>query len=269
MKWDCTNEEYHADRTCISRSTLELVKDNPKLYPIWRDGKWKRKETQEFRMGTAFHCMELELADFNKKYISTTCTDKRKKEYKDIVAANPNSIILTKPELTQLEEMSEALLETSEAIELIADGQTEQSWKFTHIQTGLECKIRTDCLRHDIYTCIELKTSKNPESFLKDVQKYGYHRQEAIYRMGLQENGIRIDTFKFVVVGTELPKPKVCIYELDFEALQIGIDQIYGMLHDFHDRKQTNNWHEKNWNETIPLSLESWYIKQHEEEISP
>ncbi len=269
MRWDCTNEEYHADRTCISRSTLELVRESPKLYPLWRDGKWKRKETQEFRMGTAFHCMILEPSDFANKYWTTDYPDKRGKDYKKSVIEHPDHVVLSRPEWTQLNEMRRQLNKAPEAHDLFVGGQNEQSWKFTHSVIGFDCKIRPDCLKSDIHTCVELKTSKNPETFLKSVQAYGYHRQEAFYWFGLGQNDIELKAFKFVVVGTEIPEPKVCIYELDEVALKIGLEQIQTMICDFRDRKNANNWREKNWNKTIPLSLESWYIKQHEEGISP
>ena len=54
------DEEYYADRSYLSNSSLKLLRESPTKFKLWRENKWSYPNTNFFSIGSAIHALFLE-----------------------------------------------------------------------------------------------------------------------------------------------------------------------------------------------------------------
>lgn len=106
---------------------------------------------------------------------------------------------------------------------------------------GIPAKCMFDWVRYSFphtLLVMDVKTSHDPspQGFRRQVLEYGYHVQEAFYRLVAESNGYKVGAFFFAVVGNdEAAYPAV--YELEESFLHLAYDQIREASKKYRDSK--------------------------------
>jgi exodeoxyribonuclease VIII len=138
---DLSIEDYHADKTAISRSGLMEFKKSP--YHYWANylnpDKPEKEPTDAMILGNAFHTLVLEPNTFDERYlvmpekvllkdVGREAYDKYKATIDDIENNNAGFTVLTKKQMDMLTAMYESLKieRHKQAYELIAGAEYEK-----------------------------------------------------------------------------------------------------------------------------------------------
>jgi len=235
-----TNEEYHADRSRISKSGLDKIAKSPAhYYAQYLDPNAKPDEkTDALILGSAVHSAILEPDDFKGRYATINDT----KIINEIGGAKPRSTtkykewyaeqlsIVGNKEIISLSDYNYCLLIRDKvrshptASVLLASGYAEQTFLFDEPISGAPAKIRMDWLNLQNGVIVDIKTTEDasPRGFARSVEKYRYHVQDAFYSDGLyQAEGIQIDGFVFIAVEKQQPH-NIGVYVLPAGGTQKG-----------------------------------------------
>ena len=183
-------------------STLKRMMLSPLHYKHARDT--TRADKEDFRIGRATHTAVLEPDRFPLEYVvyseSKTTGDGARKNWAAFKAANANKTILDEAEYAKALAIRDAVRRNPLARDLLAKGSAEVTAQWTHRSTGLPCKARYDWLGPK--WIVDLKTTRgiDPSSFSRDVAKFAYHVQFALYSEGhAQITGERLPFWAIVV----------------------------------------------------------------------
>lgn len=218
-----TNEEYHADRSCISTSGLKEALRSAAHYQSYLRN--PREETRALYLGTAIHCLLLEPQRFASEYVVAPEGDRRSKSFKEFAAAHPGQKIITADESDMLVGIAHSVMGHTTACNLLRAGLVEQTIIWQDRETGLWIKIRPDCLCIDVSNgvCLDVKSTEDAseDSFMYACRRYGYDMQAAIYLTGLREVFQR--DFDFAFLPVEKKDPYGCaVYGAPQGMLQSG-----------------------------------------------
>lgn len=180
--------------------------------------------------GSAAHVKILQPALFDDQYICIEGSPRRdSKQFKEIVEANPNKIILKEPDWVPMEKMVESVANNPDAASLLRDGDAEVSVFWDH--KGHPCKGRIDHLRplaEGGYLHVELKTTGKdvwPVSDFERAADQGFWDfQAGWYQEGLHQNNIDIIGTVFIWVQNKAPY-NCTVYQMDQDWVQSGRNQ--------------------------------------------
>ncbi len=271
-RWDCSIDEYHADRQWLSHSALELFRKSPRLYKMWFDREWEREQTKEFLIGSALHAMVLEPETFEHRFDVIDCLSRNSKKYKEAVEFDPEHEHLLRSEFELVMKMASAIKCHVWIDEMIQKAEKEVSYRFVNLISGIPCKIRPDVIAGGLLFPVvwELKTARDPSeaAWVRDAAIFGYHRQAAFYIEGLRNSGFSFEKFPFfmhAVIGSVEPYD-VFVYRLDQEALDLGKHENEQSFRELKERRLNNDWRERNHGKIATVSLPAWYLKKGWEE---
>jgi len=155
---------------------------------------------------------------------TTTEQGKENKKRRDEwVAAHKESIILPAGEGDALLGMINAIAEHKLARMLLEKGSPEVTAKWSCPATGLPAKVRSDSVRPEIAVISDIKALEDAsdDGFRKALSRYGYHRQDALYRAIFGEAGVTIRRFIFIAVEKAAPY-LVKLHECTDDAFNAG-----------------------------------------------
>lgn len=291
---DLSNEEYHADRSAISRSGLWSFKKAPQKY--WNEylnpERPEKKQTDDMIFGSAFHTFVLEPHLFEQQYCikdvelpvvdekplkrdlqalygkdkgaemyeEAKALEERQKAARDkalaeFTAKSANRILLTNKDMDKLIQMRASVLKHQDASRLIVDAAIEHSLFWEDPHTGIKCKTRPD-IWHSNMT-VDLKTTKDADerSFRNSLLSLGYHLQSAMNREGIFHTGHNdIKTHTFLCVEKEWPH-LVAVYILNENALDSAHNLFKNTLTEFKRCKENDVWAGY---ETKEIDLPAW-----------
>lgn len=216
-----SNEDYHSKREFLSASSVKTLLKNPYefLHPI-------KKESINFSIGSAVHCLILEPHKFNDEFAKAPDNiNKRtklgKEQWAEFEADNSDKTILSHEDFELCYEIAQAVLKKDETKALLNNGIAECSF-FSEID-GVKVKCRPDYYIESLGIVVDVKTCKDasPDAFIKDVVNFGYHVQAQFYLDVLQSLGKNANKFVFIAVEKKEPY-MVGIYELDITSLDFG-----------------------------------------------
>ena len=177
-------------------------------------------------------------------------------EYTQLVGSK---IITDQDLLDKALAMTNQLFEHPVASKLLSNGKAEQSLFWTDEATGYKCKVRID-FESDMRYLVDLKSSRDASlaEFSRSIAKFGYHRQNAMYRDGyIAVTGKIPKGFIFVVVESE-PPYAVGVYSLDPEGVEKGHEEYKELLAEFAECQKTNNWPAYS-DQVETIELPRWY----------
>jgi hypothetical protein len=198
---------YH-ERTLgvVSKSALDLVARSPAHYRAWVDGA-EEEQTAALAFGSAFHCALLEPDRFAAEYVTAPdFGDCRRKSNKEARAAwdeeHASATPLSAKWAEDIHGMIASIRAHPLAGKMLHRGEPELTVAWTDDPTGLRCKARADYYVRELRMVLDIKTTMDAraESFRRDVVRYGYRRQDALYRAGFAAVDAPIEHFVFVVV---------------------------------------------------------------------
>jgi hypothetical protein len=230
---------YHSDFARDSNSSLSLFEESRPRYEAVRIKRTMppRQMTPDLQMGCLVHGVTLEPETYKSHRLCSPDFDR----YTD-----GGKLVKVDQELfDRARAMRDAMASHPEARQLLfdADGVNERSIFWTDDETGLPLKCRPDrLLKARIVVDIKTTDDVRPWAFSKDIDKYGYHKQAALYLDGVQEHLaelVRIEWFlagedvQFVwVVASKQEPHEVAVYTLDEHDLNIGREENRKRLRD-------------------------------------
>lgn len=192
---------YHRRELGVaSKSALDQLHRSPAHYYAWVTGEAEDEDSPALRFGKAFHTATLEPS----KYVASART-KKDRDDAEAIAGMVASV--------RRHPVAGPLVEC-------CDPEVTLVWG----ASGVRCKGRLDGYNPmGDPTAFDLKSTSDasPEGFAKSVANYGYARQEAMYRDGLEALGEPLARFYFVAVE-KAPPYAVAVYELHDAWVEMG-----------------------------------------------
>lgn len=253
--WDCTFEEYLADREHWSNTTLgDLLEKGPRYAWLRQTGQLVVASTDALTVGSMTHAAVWEgTQTLDDRYL---IVEKRIESAKKKAAAQGKVAVLQSmydQALAIGKAIARAAVERAEdgdtflADLLAAPGRREQSFAWSDSETGVLLRGRADKLLEEYPLIVDLKTAKawRPEweSWLRDARKYGYHRQAWLYSDAYEAIYGRRPRFIHIVVHNE-PPYEVGVYELGESELELGMMQCRRAMREVAERLESGVWHD-------------------------
>lgn len=230
---DIPASAYHAMTDYVSKSYLKRLDKCPAAAKV------PQEDTPAMAFGRASHVflLEGEEAFIKECAVIPAGIDRRtkagKEDWAHFEAMNQGKTIITAEEFRKIIEMRQALQKHPFAPKLLADGVSEQTVIWMDAETGLPCKCRPDRIPSgNKGVLVDLKTCSCAAEyeFCRDVVKYGYAMQAALYLDGLNTvTGNEYDAFCFIALSKE-PPYQTEVYILDGEFIQYGRDEYRRLL---------------------------------------
>ncbi len=263
---DMPAEEYHAVRA-MSASGLKLMRQSPAHYfgthldPNRPDEKASRSKAN----GTLTHCLMLEPAEFDKRFIvvpeeaPNRPSDRQRKAAKpspETVAAvawwdafnrsAAGKIVVEAEALASAKAQAAAVRALPDVAALLSVGQAEASAFWIDEQTGELCKCRPDHTHPagDGVILVDGKTCQDAsaQGFGRSIWNYGYHLQAAWYADGFERaTGQRVHGFVFAAVESAWPH-QAAAYMLGDDVLDKARTENRRLLNLYAECKRTGNW---------------------------
>lgn len=263
------SSDYH-ERAEVSNSMLSEFLNSPEWYHARYITKTiqRKPTTPAMQFGTLFHDAVLLGLDSQAVEIPASVLSKAGSRtgqaWWDFETEHAGRSLLKSDEYAQLRNMVEAVWSHPTASKLLhpADAAIEQSLFWTDEPTGLKLRARPDHrkLTTPIITDLKSTLSANRRKFAGTIYDFGYYRQAVFYREGAKALTGEVHEFVFVAVEKEPPHSVRC-YTLDpreDKAMQRGYEDMRAGLDMLAEAYQTNNWHERGWDEVLTLDLPRW-----------
>jgi len=267
IKLNMSNEDYHA-HSAMSRSGLSLIDQAPKKYWYkYISGQHEDSESDALRIGSVFHTMTLEPAEFNKRVLvwsgAPRNTTKGKEEYAAAVEQAGDRILVKQSEVDNLKGMVSSILSEPAAKKIITgSGKIEPSYFWDDPITGLPVKCRPDYYRDDgivldLKTCIDASEA----AFKKSILNYYYDIQVYMCLAGIEATtGKRPSAFVFVATEKE-PPHCTAFYLADESVIASGEARFNRLMEIYAACKKSNVW--PAYGSLIKnISMPDWYMKQ-------
>ena len=268
-----TNAEYHGYREAISKSRLANMSVCPAYFKWCEDN--PTEPSDDMVIGSAFHKIVLEPETFDDEFVVMPNFDRRTKEgklkYAEFVEQSEGKTVITQEQYDTICGMRDSIMSNPYARKLI-NGNIEQSMYWTDELTKVECKCRPDVWRKvaDRVVITDLKSTKSvmPNDFMRDVVKYHYDLQTAMYREGVSKNlNMPKDNIDFVFIAVEKKTPYLLnIMQADTYVIQKGEADFREYIGTYKECLETQNWYSFNGKDNIinNLSLPSYLLKDKE-----
>jgi len=257
-----SNEDYHADKTAVSSTTLKQILDSPWAFLAAHTNKFKRVESDAFRIGSAIHMAILEPEKFKSCYVispkfSGTGSMKAKAEWRATLPAN--AIVLSEDEYSDLQHMIESVQRHPDAVNALKVGQAEVSGYFRDPVTGIKCRIRPDFLHKSEICLVDVKSTNriDAESFVRSILTYRYHFQMAFYCMGTREITCKeIQLPLFLAIQKTAPF-EVAVYKADQNMILFGMREVRNALDRLKQCLEQQSW-DSYQKQIQEISLPAW-----------
>jgi hypothetical protein len=256
-----SNEQYHGDKTRISKSGLDLIDQSPEHFRYFQEN--PREATPAMQFGTAVHTAILEPDKFDTEILTMPreCkgNSKAAREAKEIfLIENAGKTILDADKRSQVKEIRDKVYSHAKAKAYLSEGHAELSYYWQDPDFKTDCKCRPDMTREG-HILVDIKTTEDAslKSFQKSIANFRYHVQAAFYTDGLtQVTGQKFDKFVFIVVEKK-PPYGIAIYAIDDASMDAGRFEYKRNLKTYLKCKMTKSW--PGYPETLqPINLPSW-----------
>lgn len=233
----------------ISNSMLTQLAQDPFLFYEYyvADPPKEREESEDLLIGSATHCLELELDTFCQRYIVAPEVDRRTKEGKETYAKFLQMSEGRKVLTTKQHDLAFAMFEKLEGhadLQSLLEHDHFVEREIYFDLEGYKCRSKLDIVIPSLRTIIDIKTTRsiNPKKFGWSVADYGYHRQAAFY-LAAAKSEFGGEGWRMLFACVEKTYPHhTALFELDQQAINHGYYQIGQLLTELNHRKHTNDW---------------------------
>lgn len=262
-----TIEDYHANTTHVSATTLKYARTSLRHFDWYLSGKLAREAKSQFDFGNAFELALLSPNEYlakvgvlpeaewfdeiekakpgTKTYRNTTMYRERLAEWQ---ANNQGKYIIaeTGPESFEtIEEMLSSCYQDSVIQALIKNTEYQLSLFWTDDETGIQLKTRPDICKRKKNVIVNLKTTLDgsPEAFSKDLKKWDYPLQAAIEIQGCLKSGLMesVDSYFWLVVE-KVPPFNATIYEFAERDIAAVTDTLSYLLNKIKKAKDEDKY---------------------------
>lgn len=248
-------EDYHANQTHLSATTLKYARESLKHFDWYRSGKLPREEKSAFSFGNAFELAllapdeylqkvavmpEAEWFEEVKASMPDVKTVRNTTIYKDRHTAWRNEIagkyVIAEngaESFETIEEMLSSCYQDKVIQGLIKNTEYQLSLFWTDPDTGIKLKTRPDICKRKKNVIVNLKTTidGSPEGFSKDIKKWDYPLQACIEISGCLRTGLmdKVDNYFWLVVE-KVPPFNATIYEFQDTDIAAVMDSFHYLL---------------------------------------
>lgn len=266
-----SNEEYHADKSAVSSSSLRLmVTRSPAHFHAQHVLAEKQEETAAMQFGSLVHEAILEPQVFrNRVRVMPDFGDLRKADNREKKAQwhsdlPPTALVVGQEEADKLIAISESVMKHDIAAGVLAGAQFEKSGYYRDPVTGIKCRIRPDAWNPRLGILADIKTTQDAslDAFMGSIAKYGYH-----FQMGMYEEAIKIITGQapriscFIAVEKN-PPYAVAVYQCDEAILSTGNHQYRRALDKLLECMAIDYWPSYQDKKSQTITLPRWYMYQ-------
>lgn len=237
-----TDEEYHGGEG-VSKTKLHTLITKTPFHAHFG----ARKTSTSFDIGKAAHCAILEPEELELRYTKGPDARRNSKEWKHAEDfARHAGTTLLKPDDYDTAMMIRDLSATVPELDLMREGQTIVETSAYHVdeETGVLVKTRPDMfnVNHGLIADIKNMADASPSAFKRDVGKFGYHMQHALYSDVWEKgSGHTVNGFFFIAFEKSNP-PMVCVYELTAAAIAEGYAMYRAALTKYAECLKTDTW---------------------------
>lgn len=237
-----TDEEYHGGEG-VSKSTLWTLWTKTPFHA--RFG--AKKTSAAFDFGKVAHIAILEPDTLEERVTKGPAARGNSNEWKhaqDYAAAA--GTILLKPDDYDKAMLVRDLAATVPELEIMRAGNTIIETSAYHVdeETGILTKTRPDIYNvdHKIMADIKNMADASEWAFMRDVGKFGYHMQHAMYSdVWAKGAEMDVDAFFFITFEKSEP-PMVAVYELTPSAIAEGYAQYRAALERYAECFNSETW---------------------------
>lgn len=228
-----SNSEYHSHPS-LSSSQIKIAYDNIALFKkAVIDKSLPNKSKQAYKIGTLFHELVLEPEVYNPIVYPYPEMDKRKREYKEWVAENPDidlDNVVNAKEVAQLEAMKASIdaYEDGTISRILNNTENEKSIFYTIGEQDYRIRPDAYAVHEDHVHIYDLKTTSKSVSrseFIRQVISLKYDLSAAMYIQGLSRCLELPCRFSWVVVQAVEPFSTV-VYHMDAETFRYGKEKL-------------------------------------------
>ncbi|AQW32695.1 PD-(D/E)XK nuclease-like domain-containing protein [Ralstonia syzygii subsp. celebesensis] len=240
-------ENYHADKTAISKSGLDQIAQAPFIYYSRSLDPLRPPEPQKAGQleGNLAHCATLEPDEFDKRYVVGPDVLRSTKVWKEFAKEHADRIAIKPDQYETAWRQGDSIRMLPQIREALKTGRAEVSARWIDPDTGVRCRCRPDWEHptgSKTVKLLDVKTysSAAAEEFKHQVARKAYHVQDAFYSDGFAiASGKKVEEFVFVVVETEWPFAAAA-YTLGKDSREEGYFE-YRRLLDIYERCLRNN----------------------------
>lgn len=242
-------DEYHADRTSVSSTTLRTILKSPLSFRH-RFLAPPSPPTPAMAFGTLLHHAVLEGADFLRRYIVQPdfgdMRSSKNREARDEWKASlsEDAVVVTAEQRDQIKGIVESVYNHADAAALLSGSKLEISGYYTDPETGIRLRIRPDCFHPILPGNIDVKTTENAsrDAFQRSIMNFGYHIQQAMYCEGIGcITGRKVEYPAWIAAETK-PPYEVAVYVADDEMMELGRKQYRKALALLDFCLKSNDW---------------------------
>lgn len=232
-------ENYHADRSAVSKSWLDRIDRSPAHLRAYLDGLTKA-DTPALVLGSLTHCAILEPDLLDAVYAVSPRVDRRTKAGKEVYAeweaSLKGQVIVTADQMEHAKAMRDSVRRNKAARALLSTGDAEETVVWQNSETGELCKARADWLRENVIVDVKTTGDARPAEFAKSIANYRYSCQAAHYC-----DGFALDRFVFIAI--ERDPPYACaVYVADEVMRNRGKDDRDRNLRTYAECRASGEW---------------------------
>lgn len=276
--WNCTNKQYHANKSHLSPSALsDFQRSVPYYHARYITGEIEAREPSDSMvLGSAVHALVLqpelaetlvvEMPDYGRSKADLEAKVQFLAEHRDHYALKADGI-------QQARAMAASVQRHPLASRLLAPCEgalNEQGITWIDKATGLPCKALFDAYRPNhaflnYPSIIDLKTAADisAETWAKTVLNFKYDQQAAHYVEGAREV-FELDgypDFWHIAVCSSAPY-EVAVYKLSAKFIIEGLNAIGDAREELMARIQNDDWSSRYRAEAIVIDPPKWAYNQ-------
>lgn len=243
-----TEREYR-QHPAISRSELWRMNESPEKFRWFKDH--PIEPTPSLLFGQAVHKLLLQPESFREEFAVAPVADRRTKAgrelYDEFSATVGERTVVSRDDYDKALEMVTAVRLNPLSVKLLA-GEKEVPFFWKDEDTGEQCKCRVDCLTEidGQYYIVDYKSTGNAQTEIfsnKDVFRYGYYFQAAMYSEGVMSSRAMSERPRFVFIAQEKTAPyAVNVISVPDDVMLAGIDKYRELLGKYHECRVMDYW---------------------------
>ncbi len=242
----CTREEYDA-LARVNWSTVKHIGRSPAHYQEALRN--RAKDTDARKLGRASHVATLEPERFAAEHVTWEGGRRQGNDWKAFAARHAAVEILTRDEAAECFALRDAVRGNRVAMRHIARGEAEASVLWTHTvpttddapATLIDCRCRLDFLGDE--SLVDLKTTRDasPEGFGREVWRYRYHTQAALYSDAVE--AATGERRPFVLIAVESDAPHVVqVYRIPDVVMEAGREEYRALFAKLAECRRSGKW---------------------------